>query len=141
MKKVIFIAFCVLLIGCSQKHKSAKEIYSSGKVNNLNDFIRIDTSTNDNDPSTDVYLYKYDTAFRLERTFNYYYSTQKRTTFRNWAFIYKGKQVGKCIIYNPDGTVMNTLYFDDNGTLIKREEGVGYNASWDKDGELGNTAK
>ena len=106
MFKLIFcISSIFVIVSCTPKHKSPQEIYNSGKVDNFEDFIRIDTMANDDDTLADVYRYKYDTSFNVSKYYTYTYST-KAKTFRNYLFFYKGKMEGRVIVHHTDGSIM-----------------------------------
>jgi len=116
VKQILIIACVFTLARCSTKHKTAEEIFDSGAVNNLNDFVRIDTGADDDDTLLDVYKYKYDTAFLVEIMYTYTLTTQKKT-FRNYAFLYKGAYEGKVIFYNPDSSIAGTVFYRNGKKL------------------------
>lgn len=122
IKIISLFAGSILCSSCASKHKTPEEIYSSGKVENFNDFVRTDTIVvKDKDTLVDEYVYKYDTAFKVEKMYTFTYSTQKKT-FRNFSFLHHGKYEGKVTFYDPDGSEVGVSHYK-NGERVSLESG------------------
>lgn len=107
--------FPLLIFGCivfacnaQPEHKTAEQIYSSGIVDNIEDFKLIAHY----DSFLEVFQYKYDTNLILFKVYTVSILEDKRT-FRNYEFHYKGKLQGKVIFFDEYGKRLGEAYYED----------------------------
>lgn len=96
-----------LLISCNltTKHKSAEEVYQSGKIETPEDFILV----KENDSAVrDTFQYKYDTNLLVQRDY-----FGNRESIKVDAFYYKNRPVGKWIYHSPEGKIRSIIELRD----------------------------
>lgn len=105
--KIIFIVAMLLSISCTNVHRSAIQIYESGEIGDMKEWIEINkTIVRDRD----TLRYKYDTNLFVQRA---YFEGKSQRKLQGFAFYYKNKPTGKAFIFHENGNIRAENYFKD----------------------------